>query len=241
MVEYKKKKLILQSGGTRNYYYKVSSDGKKKQVSKNEYLEKKGGTINENNKTLTLLALKEAYKKLSFHENKNYKGVLYKQIKDLELQILKNSDLNALLKFINSILEKIEWDEKEMHEEILKILADEFRLGHTQYINKISAEINALRQEDTIKLLERLVNFGEIYKNKKKILNDKTTSFIIMKLIEVIILRIARNKITVPNIYYNRIFDMPHDEVNSKKSQYNNNNQSLQTKFRRTFFHWSAI
>ena len=44
MVEYKKKKLILQSGGTRNYYYKVSSDGKKKQVSKNEYLEKKGGS-----------------------------------------------------------------------------------------------------------------------------------------------------------------------------------------------------
>ena len=44
MVEYKKKKLILQSGGTRNYYYKVSSNGKKKQVSKNEYLEKKGGS-----------------------------------------------------------------------------------------------------------------------------------------------------------------------------------------------------
>jgi len=43
MVEYKKKKLILQSGGTRNYYYKVSYDGKKKQVSKNEYLKQKGG------------------------------------------------------------------------------------------------------------------------------------------------------------------------------------------------------
>jgi len=48
MVEYKKKKLILQSGGTRNYYYKVNSDGKKKQVSKNEYLEKKGGTVKNN-------------------------------------------------------------------------------------------------------------------------------------------------------------------------------------------------
>ena len=46
MVEYKKKKLILQSGGTRNYYYKVSSDGKKKQVSKNEYLKQKGGHPN---------------------------------------------------------------------------------------------------------------------------------------------------------------------------------------------------
>jgi hypothetical protein len=49
MVEYKKKKLILQSGGTRNYYYKVSSDGKKKQVSKNEYLKQKGGDPNNPN------------------------------------------------------------------------------------------------------------------------------------------------------------------------------------------------
>jgi hypothetical protein len=238
MVEYKKKKIILQSGGTRNYYYKVSSDGKKKQVSKNEYLEKKGGTINENNNTL--LALKEAYKKLSVHDNKNYKGILYEQIKDLELQILKNSDLNALLKFINSILEKREWDEKQMHEEILKILADEFRVVATPYTLKISAEINALSQADTILLLERLVKFGEIYKNKKKILNDETTRFIIMKLIQEIILRIARKEITVPDTYYKRIFDMPHVEVNSKKSQYNNNNnQSLKTKFNRTFFHWS--
>jgi hypothetical protein len=41
MVEYKKKKIMLQSGGTRNFYYKISSDGKKTQVSKKEYLEKK--------------------------------------------------------------------------------------------------------------------------------------------------------------------------------------------------------
>jgi hypothetical protein len=46
MVEYKKKKIILQSGGTRNFYYKISYNGKKKQVSKREYLEKKGGHKN---------------------------------------------------------------------------------------------------------------------------------------------------------------------------------------------------
>ena len=46
MVEYKKKKIVLQSGGTRNFYYKISFNGKKKQVSKKEYLEKKGGHPN---------------------------------------------------------------------------------------------------------------------------------------------------------------------------------------------------
>ena len=49
MVEYKKKKIALQSGGTRNFYYKISFNGKKKQVSKKEYLEKKGGHPNNPN------------------------------------------------------------------------------------------------------------------------------------------------------------------------------------------------
>jgi hypothetical protein len=43
MLKYKKKKILLQSGGTRNFYYKVTSNGKKKQISKIEYLKKKGG------------------------------------------------------------------------------------------------------------------------------------------------------------------------------------------------------
>jgi hypothetical protein len=43
MFKYKKKKIILQNGGTRNFYYKISSNGKKIQVSKKKYLEKKGG------------------------------------------------------------------------------------------------------------------------------------------------------------------------------------------------------
>ena len=46
MLQYKKKKILLQSGGTRNFYYKVTSNGKKKQISKIEYLNKKGGDPN---------------------------------------------------------------------------------------------------------------------------------------------------------------------------------------------------
>lgn len=44
MIKYKKKKILLKSGGTRNFYYKVTSNGKKKQISKIEYLNKKGGS-----------------------------------------------------------------------------------------------------------------------------------------------------------------------------------------------------
>lgn len=40
---YYKKKIQLQSGGVRNFYYQVISNGKKKQISKMEYLNKKGG------------------------------------------------------------------------------------------------------------------------------------------------------------------------------------------------------
>jgi len=43
MVEYKKKRIQLQNGGSRNYYYKEFSNGKKEQISKEEYLNKKGG------------------------------------------------------------------------------------------------------------------------------------------------------------------------------------------------------
>ena len=95
MVEYKKKKLILQSGGTRNYYYKVSSNGKKKQVSKNEYLEKKGGSENSNNfmsiKEL-IDSLKQTLEKISKENNQNnftnYKIKIENQIKKLEKELL---------------------------------------------------------------------------------------------------------------------------------------------------------
>jgi hypothetical protein len=45
MIEYKKKKILLKSGRTRNFYYKVSSNGKKKQISKIEYLNKKSRNL----------------------------------------------------------------------------------------------------------------------------------------------------------------------------------------------------
>jgi hypothetical protein len=88
MVEYKKKKLILQSGGTRNYYYKVSSDGKKKQVSKNEYLEKKGGSEGNDPGVQNKLLLEQLQKTLiTLKENNSsndYIEVLQKKINNIE-------------------------------------------------------------------------------------------------------------------------------------------------------------
>ena len=52
MVEYKKKKIQLKNGGSRNYYYKELSNGKKEQISKEVYLSKKGGTLNEEKITI---------------------------------------------------------------------------------------------------------------------------------------------------------------------------------------------
>jgi len=99
MVEYKKKKIVLQSGGTRNYYYKVSSDGKKKQVSKNEYLEKKGGTSNQNNVLrLSLMDRLNTLSESNNNKNQNYKNVL-QQIKKLI-----PTSLNDILKFISTII-----------------------------------------------------------------------------------------------------------------------------------------
>ena len=92
MVEYKKKKIVLQSGGTRNYYYKVSSNGKKKQVSKNEYLEKKGGSENLNSKKELIKSLKKTLEKISKENNQNnftnYKIKIQNQIKELENELL---------------------------------------------------------------------------------------------------------------------------------------------------------
>jgi hypothetical protein len=87
MVEYKKKKLILQSGGTRNYYYKVSSDGKKKQVSKNEYLKQKGGMEgNENsNKKRILSELNQVIDKMQKGEQTRTN---YEILKILVLEIV---------------------------------------------------------------------------------------------------------------------------------------------------------
>lgn len=106
MVEYKKKKIILQSGGTRNFYYKVTSNGKKKQVSKSEYLEKKGGSENSKNfmsKKELIDSLKNTLKKIREQKNqnnfKNYKIEIENQVGKLEQELKK--ELNAIEPFTN--------------------------------------------------------------------------------------------------------------------------------------------
>ena len=97
MVEYKKKKLILQSGGTRNYYYKVSSDGKKKQVSKNEYLEKKGGSDVNDQDAQNDLLIAQLQKTLNALNGNNlssdYMSILQNQINKIKHNKIKRAQL----------------------------------------------------------------------------------------------------------------------------------------------------
>jgi hypothetical protein len=115
MLEYNKKKILLQSGGTRNFYYKVTSNGKKKQISKIEYLNKKGGEPPENyilitvgptgsgkssliDKSLKYLKLERPLDKNIFiidnlvEENPEYK----KRSKEILEEYFSNSNMNAI-------------------------------------------------------------------------------------------------------------------------------------------------
>ena len=115
MLEYKKKKILLQSGGTRNFYYKVTSNGKKNQISKIEYLNKKGGAPPENyilitvgptgsgkssliDKSLRYLKLKRPLDKNIFiidnlvEENPEYK----KRSKEILEEYFSNSNMNTI-------------------------------------------------------------------------------------------------------------------------------------------------
>jgi hypothetical protein len=221
MVEYKKKKLILQSGGTRNYYYKVSSDGKKKQVSKNEYLEKKGGTNNKNKENNERrLSLMQSFNNLSNHiNNSNSKKILSNQI----LLKLKFTNLNSILEFISTILKK-KTLEKPSVKLILNNLVEEFKKNWSEYISKFYDEIKALNTNDTISLLERLLNFGIEY--REYFFKDEYVSFIIMKLIRQIYFRIRRGEIIVPDTFkFKGVFDA----VLHTSSQWNNNNAKPST------------
>lgn len=138
MVEYKKKKLILQSGGTRNYYYKVSSDGKKKQVSKNEYLEQKGGSEKNDPDVQNELLLKSLQNKInklmqnnSSNSSNDYIRIFREQIENIErrkrsrtylkeqitleqkkrenrLAKYPNSNSTSLLENLNNLIKRIE-------------------------------------------------------------------------------------------------------------------------------------
>ena len=229
MVEYKKKKLILQSGGTRNYYYKVSSNGKKKQVSKNEYLEKKGGSEHDElsvNNTIKLINnLKEVYYRLNNHDNNNSKKIVFDQIIAERKKILEKNGLDALIEFIDSRFKldnedyKKKLKEVEMHEKISKKLADDFYAPYTQYTHKIDEEINALSQQDTIKLLEILVNYRLRYSTTYKKTEDKNVIFIILKLILKILILAEKGEITLQNSHTTMIFGMPTQiKTNTSKS-----------------------
>ena len=124
MLKYKKKKILLQSGGTRNFYYKVTSNGKKNQVSKIEYLNKKGGAPPENyilitvgptgsgkssliDKSLKYLKLERPLDKNIFiidnlvEENPEYK----KRSKGILEEYFSNSNMNAIeQKLINQLI-----------------------------------------------------------------------------------------------------------------------------------------
>lgn len=214
MVEYKKKKLILQSGGTRNYYYKVSSDGKKKQVSKNEYLEKKGGTTKENNELR--LSLMRTFNKVSKNNNANAynKQTLSNQIVKLEF-----TNLNSILEFISTILRE-EILEKPSVQLILNKLAENLRKNWTV----LDVDIPLLNKDE---LIECLVTVLDFVATKKVTTGD--IRFIIQKIIRQIFIQIRDRQIIIPaslgnrNIgVYKSLFEDEKNVYNTKKFQKSN-------------------
>ena len=166
MVEYKKKKIQLQNGGTRNYYYKIYQDGKKKQVSKEEYTSnKKGGKID-------FLLYKEQQKQLLDDINnyleqreKNLKGNItnytsYKILSNIQRQkevsekyisefskgreIIPLKDLD---KFLMSDIDKIRMSNQVSYNQVLPKL--------NQYIGK--RFIDSSNVDDLIIPLENLI------------------------------------------------------------------------------------
>ena len=222
MVEYKKKKLILQSGGTRNYYYKVISDGKKKQVSKIEYLEKKGGTINENNNLL--LSLMEVSNKLNNNENKNYKKLLSNQIEELVFKKFKKfTDLNSILEFISTILREGTL-EKPIVNLILKKLAENLKENWTELQQVLKNDINIFTNDELIKCLVRLLDFVAT----KKVTKDDIR-FIIQKIIREIFIKIRDNTIIIPDSLGNRNISVYKRLFEVEKVAYNTNKLQIST------------
>jgi hypothetical protein len=134
MVDYIKKKIRLQSGGVRNFYYKVISNGKNKQISKMEYLNKKGGENNNDkypyilitagptgsgkssliNKSLRYLSLEEPPEKNKFiidtlvESYPNYKDksteILQKYFSNINKSSSDNIIKNTIKKKINEVV-----------------------------------------------------------------------------------------------------------------------------------------
>jgi len=210
MVEYKKKKIVLQSGGTRNYYYKVSSDGKKKQVSKNEYLEKKGGTSNQNNVLrLSLMDRLNTLSESNNNKNQNYKNVL------TQIKKLIPTSLNDILKFISTII-KNNLLQKLSVKLILKDIAE--------YVKRVwsilDTDISNLNDDELINCLVTLLDFvRDIKANQLKLGGDIRD--IIQKIIRKILIEIIKRNIVISDLLGNKDISSYKAIFNIVKRDYN--------------------
>jgi hypothetical protein len=167
MVEYKKKKIVLQSGGKRNFYYKITADGKKKQVSKSEYLEKKGGSglSISNNIEKTIIKLEDIYTQL---ENGNeHKNIIAGQISELlkeELEKVKRIIPNTQKEWLNQS-NKIE----EISRKLLKYLSLNDIQPYTEDYDIFMAGYNSRTQnEKMIQTHRRLTDLKKNINKKKE-------------------------------------------------------------------------
>lgn len=179
MVEYKKKKIILQSGGTRNFYYKISSDGKKTQVSKKEYLEKKGGNPND----IKILTPNEE-KFLSSYDNSNpnHKKLKERLKKDFERYLdereLSNTyKIEHLKKYENyPEYKRIQNEKKERRQKLynsLNIKNLKPKSTNYKYKNKITYN-NIEDLENDVKYLKLMDDeLEKLFESEKKLLAEK--------------------------------------------------------------------
>lgn len=161
MVEYKKKKIALQSGGMRNFYYKISFNGKKKQVSKKEYLEKKGGHPNNPNNnnweappTISMNNLQKNSVKNPIVQTQTEVSKDFEEFKK-KLNKLRNDQRNAFQRDSHNEATQIEKnmnDLKKTNPELTKMYKE--YLSAKAELNKKAAaarqaEINAKQAEST--------------------------------------------------------------------------------------------
>ena len=135
MVEYKKKKIQLQNGGSRNYYYKEYSDGKKKQVSKEEFLSARGG--DNSNKLVNRLV------RLNLVIPKKDNEILHKEELNRITRLYRNK--NSLEKFIN------EYESLPNYRNVPTNLNRE----HINIINKMKSEGNGNIEQLSVELIKK--------------------------------------------------------------------------------------
>lgn len=163
MVEYKKKKIVLQSGGTRNFYYKISFNGKKKQVSKKEYLEKKGGHPNNPNNnnweappTISMNNLQKNSVKNPIVRSQTEVPINFNKFKEI-LNKLRNDERHASQSDLRNQLEKIEKNMNDLKKTNPQFTLDYFRnlSAKAAEDKKAAAAKQAEFNANTIKYIER--------------------------------------------------------------------------------------